>query len=647
MVHSSISKGLVTLNGNILTTGGAGNLAKGQLALITDKAVAGGAKAVSASDFAGMPKNQKLKLRLGRSVLPKGLRTPYAKQYETSYFTPQDIVSITGNFPKNQVQTFDKFLIGYDGVNADTALNIPEGKSSILDITLSGKAIELFAGTKEHTFKFHFGREVGQTTQEVVRKLVEEIADAQTPRSLKKFTEFVKVGVVDSSNVALTSVASVFSSITIADNGDSNDLGDIQAQYPLYDVVRTARNGKESVYTILRPQASTLANYSLVQNASYVKGCANCLPTYTSIVGGVVYHITLEDNGVSQVALVQALPTAVAGTATKLGQVSGKGVYAVVLTTALTSTQIATFVATNAITLSAEVKKIGTTETVCEKVTPTTYTWVDGQVCRTSTEAYTIQLADSDCGTTRLAELQLAYPGLTIIEALPAQVGGCQRVYSTTVKSSIVCSECSPIFLQPFKTEEPKAFENTPWKKVATPFSATALMGITFEGLPFSITPSESSREEIPFYETSTRIKSIAGGYREMDNLNFIPAYTYDEMFDIRRLSRAVDRDALGAMLFPIEEISRVHFLGEQSEYNNRFAKANLGEESLFKFTSQYVSYQITWKDTKMSQGMGGNSNINHTEQIFVEFGYHDAIEAVVNALAVKAGVETVNPTAN
>jgi hypothetical protein len=118
-------------------------------------------------------------------------------------------------------------------------------------------------------------------------------------------------------------------------------------------------------------------------------------------------------------------------------------------------------------------------------------------------------------------------------------------------------------------------------------------------------------------------------------------------MFDIRRLSRAVDRDALGAMLFPIEEISRVHFLGEQSEYNNRFAKANLGEESLFKFTSQYVSYQITWKDTKMSQGMGGNSNINHTEQIFVEFGYHDAIEAVVNALAVKAGVETVNPTAN
>lgn len=83
------------------------------------------------------------------------------------------------------------------------------------------------------------------------------------------------------------------------------------------------------------------------------------------------------------------------------------------------------------------------------------------------------------------------------------------------------------------------------------------------------------------------------------------------EMFSIKRLESAVDRDALGVMLFPLEEISRTHF-GRKQEYNNLFSKANLGEESLIKFTSQYISYDITWHDTKLSQGMGGRSNITH-----------------------------------
>ncbi|HSE99889.1 MAG TPA: hypothetical protein VLA48_03250 [Nitrososphaeraceae archaeon] len=737
-MHSSIVKGLVTLNGNVLTSGGAGNLAKGQLALITDKAVTGGRQAVSAASFAGMPKNQKLQFRLGRNKLPSGLRSPYAAHYETSWFTPEDIVSIKANFPKNQVQKFDSFLIGYDGINPSTALNIPEGKSSVMDITLDGKAIEVFGGTKQHTFKFHFGREVGQTTQEVVRKLVDDILETKVPRSLKKFSEFVDVAIVDSTAPALTGVSHTFSTIVVIDNGDSNDLGDIQAQYPEYTVVRTARTGLSSEYTILHPTADTLEDYQAFQNSSYIKGCADCLAGYSEIVGGVVYHVTLEDDGTSQVALVDDLPGFVTGTAVKVGQHNGKGVYSVVVDNNLTPAEIATFVATNAITATATIKRIDTTENVCEDVNTTDYEWTAGEECFKSSEQYTIQLKDNDCGETRLAELQAAYPNLTIAEGAPslnssqtvtvssdvalviivdgvtyttadagtttqtaaafvtqhaaaistatgvtvtnpstnvllftgatedfptitsaaqtvgtvttviaASTGGCQRVYITSVTTNLVCDECSDIFLQPFTSEAPTPFESVEWTKVEEPFNADALMGIRFTGKPFNITPTEATRDEIPFYETSTRIKSIAGGYREMDYLNITPAYEYDEMFSIKRLSRAADRDALGAMLFPVEEVSRTHYLGEVREYDNLFAKANLGEESLFKFTSQYVSYDITWHDTKLSQGMGGRSNITHTHQIWVELGYHDNVEGIVNALAAKANVDIVQPTAN
>jgi hypothetical protein len=734
-MHASINKALFTLNGNVLTTGGAGNLAKGQLALVTDKAVSGGRQVVSAASIAGMSKSQKLQLRVGRNKLPSGLRSPYASHYETSWFSPEDIVSIKANFPKNQFQKVDKLLIGYDGINASTALNIPEGKSSILDITLDGKAIELFAGEKEHTFKFNFGREVGQTTQEVVRKLVENIMNAQTPRSLKKFSEFVDVAIVDSSSLALSGVSYTFSKLTMTDNGDSNDLADIQAQYPTYQVVRTSRNGLVSEYTLLHPTASSIANYSLVQNSSYIKGCADCLAGYSAIVGGSVYHVTLEDDGSDLTTTVDNLPGFVTGTAVKVGQLDGKGVYSVVVDNTLTPAEIASFVSTNP---TATIKFIDTTEGVCEDSNTTSTAWAAGETCVKSSEQYSIQLADNECGASRLTELQIAYPNLVIEEGAPtgkasqtvtvstdaelviivngvtyttadagtttqtaaafvaahaaailaatgavvtnpstnlitfvddvegfpvitsaaqtvgsidyvtvASVGGCQRVYSTYVTTDLVCDECSDIFLQPFKSEEPTPYQNSSWAKTPETFNEDALMGILFTGKPFNVLPTEQTRDQIPFYETSTKIKSIAGGYREMDYLNFTPAYNYDEMFSIKRLERAVDRDALGVMLFPLEEISRTHYLGETREYNNLFSKANLGEESLIKFASQYISYDITWHDTKLSQGMGGRSNITHTEQIWVEIGYQDSLESLVNALAAKAGVDIVQPTAN
>ncbi len=736
-LHSPISKALFIHEGLVKTTGAAGNLAKGELAIVTDKAIVGGLKVVS--DFAGLPKNAPLKFRVGRKKLPSNLRSPYAPTYETSWFTANDVVSIEANFPKFTERTFDEVLVGYDGINADTAITLEEGQTTILDVIISGDPVDVYTRGCEYTVKIHFGREVGETNQEAVQRAVNRLKQFKLPAG-KALTDLVDVKIVDSTNPVLTGVPYVFSTLNVVDQGDSNALALVQAQYA-YEVIRTDRNQTTftSEYTVLHPQSVSLADFTHTVVDASVKGCADCLAGYSELTGGVVYSITLEDDGVTQVTTVDNLPGFVSGTAVRTGSSDGVGTYSVVVATELTSAQIATFVATNAITSTAEFTKIGSIADVCSKSTTTTVAWVDGQVCYATVEQYNIQLKDNECGETRLAELQSAYPSLAIEEGIAtgrasqaititgssgdmslviagttytttyatsptvtatafvtahataildatgatvtssgavitvtddaevfpsitavaggltetiapinylttATAGGCQRVYSTNVVTNIVCSECDDIFLQGFTSVAPESFEFSSWTLVAPTPNDDALMGILLKGKAFDVYPTDAVRDEIPFYETSTRI-SVAGGYIENQYENFQPIYS--DIFNVVRLSRAQDRDALGYNFLPWEDLSRAHFLGEQRNVDNQFARANFGEESLLKFNAQYVTYEVTFDDTKYSQGAGGRSSIGHSQMIVVEFGYHTALETALNALASKAGVEIVNPTAN
>lgn len=57
------------------------------------------------------------------------------------------------------------------------------------------------------------------------------------------------------------------------------------------------------------------------------------------------------------------------------------------------------------------------TNGLCVNATTTTTVWTSGDVCKVGAETYTIVLADTKCGDNRLAELQAAYPDLTITVA--------------------------------------------------------------------------------------------------------------------------------------------------------------------------------------------------------------------------------------
>lgn len=418
MPHTAISKPVVV--SSVLTTGYAGNLAKGQLAIVKDKAVKGqGAEVVSS--FAGMTDKDRISFRVGEVTTPGNLRISEVASKSTGFFPIGSIVDIKAYAPSNVELKVDILEVGYDGINDDTALYIPEGKSAPVDILVYGEVASLFFGQSEYLIQKRAYREVGETMQEVIERLVKEINEDKIPVSngwsstQDSFAQFLEAGVINSETTATAGVDSVFSTISVEDNGDSNDLADIQAQYPQHKVQVTARLDGVTTYTILHLTTETLADYSKVTNKLYGKGCEDCQAGYTELEGGFVYHVSLEDDGASSTATVQALPGAVSGTAVKFGNKDGKGTYSVVLADPLTSAEYTTFVTANP---TAELKLIGETVDVCSDTDTETYTWVDGEICTAVLENYSLILADNECGESRLAELQASYPDLTIIEGV-------------------------------------------------------------------------------------------------------------------------------------------------------------------------------------------------------------------------------------
>jgi len=741
-MHGAISKPVVV--SNVLTTGYAGNLAKGQLAIVKNKAVKGqGAEVVSS--FAGMTSKDLISFRVGETTTPGNLRINEVASQSTGFFPIGSIVDIKGYAPTNVELKVDYLEVGYDGIDADTALNIPEGKSAPVDIVVYGDVASLFFGRSEYVIQKRAYREKGESMQTVIERLVKEINEDKIPvangytSTEDSLSKFLEVGVINSETVAQTGVDSVFSTINVIDNGDSNDLADIQAQYPAYKVERTARLDGTSTYTILHLASATLADYTKTIYNVYAKGCEACQAGYDSLTGGIVYHVSLEDDGSNSTSTVQAIPGAVSGTAVKFGNKDGKGTYSVVLDNVLTQAEHTTFVTANP---TAEVKVIGQTENVCSDSTSTTYTWTDGETCTAVVKNYSIILKDNECGQSRLTELQAAYPELTIIEggftgnssrtatitgstgdmslviggttyattyitsptatvaafvaahganilsakgatvtasgavltivapteSFPtvtataggltetlsavtqvsaAQVGGCKRVYSTTVLSNLVCDECSAIFLQPFTAEAPLPFEEIYWKEQADESSDSALMGFYIKGKPFYIYPESVEEDWIPFIQTSLKVRSASFGWREDDILNYTGS-NYDadvEFARVEKLEYAQDVDNLSESFFGAEAMGRAHYTNKTTYKKNLFVRANLSQEKILKYHKRLIRFHVQYRDQLLSQSPGSRSNITHDFMIIIEEGKHLQLQTLLNGLAAKVGIPGVDPS--
>lgn len=732
--HSPISRHFFTLDGAVRTTGGAKNLAKGEFTIVNH--LKAGANGAVVTPFTGEPDSTVYEMRLGKHPIPQ-TRTAYnSLPYSSNLFTIKDVVEVKANFPKFTEQKFDELIIGYDGINPSTAIDLEENMTVPMDITLTGDHIQFMTGQDKQVIKIHFGKEEGETNQEVVRRAVEVLKSQRLPGSLP-ITDFIDISVVDSTNPDLVGTAYNYSELSVVDEGDSNALARVQAQYPEYQVVVKNRAGLNTIYGILHPASDTLNAYSINVGGTYIKGCEDCVAGYTEVAGGFVYSITIEDDGIDLSTTVDNIPGYVTGTVVRHGDRDGRGLYTIVTDDKVTDAEIATYVGTAGVQTTATIELIGEVSEVCTLVDTDTIAWTIVDTCYANVQSYNIQLRDNDCGESRLAELQAAYPTLVIEEGqsggngsqtitltgtsgtanvsvggvnylatfatsltvtatnfvtahaaailadtglvvtanagvltfagstvdLPVSIanvttnlagtvsaidyvtvataGGCQRVYSTQVITNVVCEECSPIFLEQFTSEAPVDYDFTSWTPVESVPNEDALMGIRLVGKPFDWVPSTEIIDFIPFYETSTRIW-VSAGYVEEENESFEPINR--NIFNVKRLSRAQDRDSLGYHLRQWEMDSMHYFDGVTAHRKNLLAQGVFGSDTVLKLKSQYVSFHVTIKDNKYSQGVSRSSDGAITYTIWCELGKEANVQAYINKLAARAGLASVNP---
>jgi len=146
---------------------------------------------------------------------------------------------------------------------------------------------------------------------------------------------------------------------------------------------------------------------------------------------------------------------------TNYGNTGGVGKYVVVFPTELTQDQIDALVGTDT---SLTVDALGEQENFCVPDTqPADVAWVSGETCTVASKQYYIDLRDTDCEVSRLADLQAAFPDLTITEDTDTEHENCRRRFVTTVTSNVVCEGCeTPEYL----FEAPDDFEYESWHEV-------------------------------------------------------------------------------------------------------------------------------------------------------------------------------------
>lgn len=219
----------------------------------------------------------------------------------------------------------------------------------------------------------------------------------------------------------------------------------------------------------------------------------------------------------------------------------------------------------------------------------------------------------------------------------------CFTRYTTTVVSNLVCEACSPVFLDYYRTTAPNTFATHMWTKdanVGSNPSGNCLCGIKIKGKPFILSGDEALRDIVSFTESGTEVQ-ISGGYPSeiREGIGHIPKGTYATTW----ISRYTPRTHLYGNLREIEKEGVAYFRGTNYQ-SNYLSRLILNETAAVQNNiAQAVVYYLEIDHNTHSNGFAGRHEQSTSYNIYVEYGKHQEVENLLNALATSAGVPGVH----
>jgi hypothetical protein len=424
--------------GNVKTSGGANNLAKGQLAVV-DMTQNNGDGAVVLSSFLGIPKEKK-KLAIQLGVPPTPVTRSFSdKALSTQIFALEDIKKLRVSVPERSEIVLDEFTLGYNGFDAASAFTFKKGQAYFnVALEIRNGAMQYRGGATDVEIvnvKVEVPEcDVFDTCEDcdecaavdckaIILEAIERLKTHQLSggQNVEEFVEITPVFGECDNTPDNTLLPYNFWTLEVCDTGDDEALALVAAQYDV-PVRRKSRSGSTSVYELLLADSAADPSDYTQSIGSIIKGCAVCPDGYTATPEGYLYAITIEDNGAdlsSTITTNLANAKYVSGTiARATGNNGGVGFYTAIYSSVITGAEISTFVSvsTNARN-TATVDPVGQVAAMCANSATTTTSWVQGATCNAVTESYSIVLSDNECGDNRLEELQGAYSDLVIAVA--------------------------------------------------------------------------------------------------------------------------------------------------------------------------------------------------------------------------------------
>ncbi len=661
--HKGWDRHFVTIEGLAMKTGRSLNLAQGQFGIVDMESVPTKRGNAVISSFAGLGAKRKLELRLGIAPLTV-TRSQSDKAFSSPDFKISEVVGLAVEAPKVRNAQVDHFRIGYDGMNADTAIVLENGDNESIEVNLEGQGIGLLGYNNSNvTVKLYLEAPNGEaafTNQEIVENAVERFNNMTLIGGVP-ITNYVEATPVNSEAVALTGTDYSFFTLMIPDNGDYSSLALIQAQYPTFTVTADSSTGGYTTYTILAPSDTVLADYTTTLS-SFVPECDEC-PTGFTLTNGLCvpdaeavttawsapedtckvstedYTITLADKDCGDNRLTElqaAYPDLTVAISTE-NSVNSQRLVTLTGTSGTANISVGgtNFLATFATSLTVTAANFVTTHAATLLATKDVTVTATAGVLKFvhATAAYPTILAPVN------ATGDLAGTLTGAVTIVPQNVAGaCLTTYTTTVNTNVLCEQCSPEVNGLFESEAPEDFDGISWTKAEKTYSADALMGIDFKTKVQTFVGNEVYRDDMPAIVSPVRLSVTSGGSITSESF----AEGRIGRMAVKLISRAQEPESYGFMFYDWEERSNIHFGGRQRLEGNNYGKWVLGQETHLKPLSQYVDYVLSIRRVRMAQSFSGEVVENFNYHILAEVGRHQDIEDILNALATEAGIDTV-----
>lgn len=632
--------------------GHSNNLAVDQLAVVkSDKVTTKGYSIVE--DFRALRKDQLIQIKMGtmpKSKLGKGESN---LDLSTVKFTTSDIFDMRCDSVVNQKLKGDIILGGYNGTKG-TGIKLDKNSVTRIGVKLKGDALlraglkndfllvttELFSPRVLPNVDNNINKVTSATLLEPreLGEILEIAVKTLNNKPIKngfKFKDFAKASVINSKHKKVSTEELKVYNIDIPFiSGSSQDLADVQMQYPEHEVRLNEKRALDEFWSfvLLGKTKPTAYKMTVGQGESVFCGCEDD----DAEIAGFQYTLigTIED-----LETILGEGTMVEGSLKDLGtNTSGDKVSSFVSTKILDESVYKTLATTEGyINLSTEKEIIK----VCTKGTQeVSFNWEEVGTLFAKQDKYTIRLADIDCGTgSRLDELQAAYGELKITEVAGTD-SVCMRTYETTVLSDFVSDNCSPLIYDVFESEGPRSYQEVPWMRVKEEVDYTdAEFGIQIEGLTFKATSDVDELRDMPNFQDFMSVDLWISD----DDRKYKFAENYNTNLPLKRayLQRGSKVYGLGIESLGFEIESQNYFRGEHYSSEYPLKNALQGLEHKIQPNTAYVSYFLG-----ITKGQGYNQQNRSARSITYEFmfpvGEHRDFEEYFNGLAAVAGFDTM-----